>query len=193
MESGPEGEWFDQGRRVDVAGFEANDLRHHSATPLKRWWRENWFQPIARIGEVGNYEHVLKPADPLPDHFREVPTSRGHDTRRCRAGSKTFGLQPRRILGASNWPAISASHQPNRTLISDITADANGELFLYVNDAVLTLPGLTDMFYKNNSGKAKVTVTQVMADEIIPAPPAAGVQARLRDDSAKPGDRPGDD
>ena len=49
-----------------MAGFEADDLRQHSATPLKRWWWENWFQPIARIGEVGNYEHVLKPADPLP-------------------------------------------------------------------------------------------------------------------------------
>ena len=63
MEGGPDGEWFDQGRRVDVAGFSADSWRHYSATPLKRWWRENWFQPIARIGEVGNYEHVLKPAD----------------------------------------------------------------------------------------------------------------------------------
>ena len=45
--------------------------------------------------------------------------------------------------------------QPNRTLISDITANATGELFLYVNDAVLTLPGLTDVFYKNNSGRAR--------------------------------------
>lgn len=83
--------------------------------------------------------------------------------------------------------------RPNRTLISDITANATGELFLYVNDAVLTLPGLTDVFYKNNSGKAKVTVTRIMAEEIVPPPTAAGVQARLRDDSAKPGDRPGDD
>ena len=78
-------------------------------------------------------------------------------------------------------------------LISDITANATGELFLYVNDAVLTLPGLTDVFYKNNSGKAKVTVTRIMAEEIVPPPTAAGVQARLRDDSAKPGGRPGDD
>ena len=65
-----------------------------------------------------------------------------------------------------------------------------GELFLYVNDAVLTLPGLTDMFYKNNSGKAKVTVTRIVAEEIVPPPTAAGVQARLRDNSPKPGDQP---
>jgi hypothetical protein len=30
-------------------------------------------------------------------------------------------------------------------LISDITADATGELFIYVNDSVLTLPGRTNM------------------------------------------------
>src|SRR5262249_10093675 len=66
MENGPDGEWFDQGKRVDVLGFAADSWRHYSATLLKRWWRENWFQPIARVGEVGNCEHVLKPADPLP-------------------------------------------------------------------------------------------------------------------------------
>ena len=185
MESGPEGEWFDQGRRVDVAGFEADDLRHHSATPLKRWWRENWFQPIARIGEVGNYEHVLKPADPLPRV----------DFRKCRpqgdAHPPMSGLienirAPATTDFRSEQLACDqrARRQPNRTLISDITADANGELFLYVNDAVLTLPGLTDMFYKNNSGKAKVTVTQVMADEIIPAPPES-VQTHLQDGSVE--------
>ena len=78
MERGPDGEWFDQGRRVDVAGFAADDWHHYSATPLKRWWRENWFQPIARIGEVGNYEHVLRPAEPLPVvNFSKVPAGAG--------------------------------------------------------------------------------------------------------------------
>jgi hypothetical protein len=194
MEGGPEGEWFDQGRRVDVAGFEADDPRHYSAMPLKRWWRENWFQPIARIGEVGNYEHVLKPGAPLPlVDFKE-----------CRPQRDAHPPMPD-VIENIRTPATTdfrsdqlacdqrASRQPNRTLISDITADANGELFLYVNDAVLRLPGLTDVFYKNNSGKAKVTVTRIMAEEIVPPPTAAGVRARLRDDSAKRGDRPGTD
>ena len=58
--------------------------------------------------------------------------------------------------------------RPNRVLISDITADATGELFLYVNDAVLTLPGLVNVFYLNNSGTAKVTVEQILAEPIEP-------------------------
>jgi hypothetical protein len=57
--------------------------------------------------------------------------------------------------------------RPSRVLISDITADATGELFLYVNDAVLTWPGRTKMFYSNNRGTAKVTVTRILAPTII--------------------------
>ena len=70
MDAGVDGEWFDKGIRADVAGFSADNVRHYTASPLKRWWRENWFQPIARLGEVGNYEHVLQPVAPLPAiHF----------------------------------------------------------------------------------------------------------------------------
>ena len=125
MEGGPDGEWFDRGRRMDVAGFAADDWRHYSATPLKRWWRENWFQPIARIGEVGNNEHVLTPAAPLPVvNF----------SKKC----------PPRDLTPSVWDVITnistpaptpvklaqlqcdpGEPQPNRTLISDITANAD--------------------------------------------------------------------
>ena len=82
--------------------------------------------------------------------------------------------------------------RPNRTLISDITADATGELFLYVNDAVLLLPRLTKVFYENNSGRAKVTVTRMTADEIIRPAPEAGVEARLLDASGQRNERPRD-
>ena len=147
---------------------------------LKRWWRENWFQPIARIGEVGNYEHVLQPAAPLPS----VPFEK------CRPSMKA--LSGWEAIKETELPATAAFKQgqleceahpepgqpnqavfpirPNRTLISDITADATGELFLYVNDAVLMIPGLTEVFYQNNSGSAKVTVTRILATQVIDAP-----------------------
>ena len=66
-------------------------------------------------------------------------------------------------------PESGKNIQPNRVLISDLTADATGELFIYVNDAVLTFPGLTDVFYRNNSGTAKVTVKRILATPIIEA------------------------
>lgn len=38
---------------------------------------------------------------------------------------------------------------------------ANGEVFLYVNDTVLSLPWIYDLFYKNNHGSAKVRIEKV--------------------------------
>ena len=41
-----------------------------------------------------------------------------------------------------------------------LRATRDGELFLFVNDAVLGVPGLIDVFYRNNVGTADVTVTR---------------------------------
>jgi hypothetical protein len=38
------------------------------------------------------------------------------------------------------------------------TAQRGGELFLYVNDAVIGLPWVNDHYFKKNAGTAKVTV-----------------------------------
>jgi hypothetical protein len=38
------------------------------------------------------------------------------------------------------------------------TAQRGGELFLYVNDAVIGLPWVNDHYFKRNAGTAKVTV-----------------------------------
>jgi hypothetical protein len=174
-------DWFDKNVRTDVGGFAADGIRHYLASPLKRWWRENWFQPIARIGRLGNYEHVLQAAAPLPvvrfancsptedkhlsiwDAINDIPNPASEEFRRTQLACKTQG-----------------SVQPSRELISDITADATGELFIYVNDAVLMWPGLTDVFYKNNSGTATVTVTRILATPIIDAQGGVGETANLQ-------------
>jgi hypothetical protein len=168
MNAGVDGEWFDKDIHTDVAGFSADSVGHYLASPLKRWWRENWFQPVARLGEVGNYEHVLQPVAPLPvvrftscrppaekhlsvwDAIKDAPSPASAEFKKAQLECEA-----------------RAGLRPNRVLISDITADATGELFLYVNDAVLTLPGLTNVFFRNNSGTAKVTVTRILATPII--------------------------
>ncbi len=66
-------------------------------------------------------------------------------------------------MADANWQTL----RPNRVLISDITADVTGELFLYVNEAVLTFPGLTNVFYRGNAETAKVTVKRILAEPII--------------------------
>jgi hypothetical protein len=43
---------------------------------------------------------------------------------------------------------------------SPIRATRDGELFIFVNDAVIGIPGLYDFFYRNNGGSADLVVTR---------------------------------
>jgi uncharacterized protein (DUF2235 family) len=53
------------------------------------------------------------------------------------------------------------SAEERRELVADLRARRSGELFLYVNDAVVGVPRLVDHFYANNRGEATVTVTRL--------------------------------
>jgi hypothetical protein len=170
LNEGPEGEWFDKGRRTDAAGFAADGRIHLAASPLKRWWRENWFQPIARIGEVGNYEHALQPVAPLPLLRPDATCPAAHEKRQAAWSHDIRSPAPPEFKQAQIECDDRLGIRPSRVLISDITADATGELFLYVNDAVLALPRRMNPFYPNNSGTAKVSVTRILATETIDAP-----------------------
>jgi len=63
-----------------------------------------------------------------------------------RGTSETF-LDPRLVPGA-----------PTETYRATFVAERSGEVFLYVNDAVLGLPWLNDLFYANNKGTAKISM-----------------------------------
>ncbi len=43
----------------------------------------------------------------------------------------------------------------------------DGELFLYVNEAVVGVPGLSDFFYRNNHGEAEVTIVKMPKDKPV--------------------------
>lgn len=55
-------------------------------------------------------------------------------------------------------PVKTKSAGPQTSYKDTIRTERSGELFLYVNDAVIGLPFLSEVFYRNNVGKAKVTV-----------------------------------
>jgi hypothetical protein len=54
-------------------------------------------------------------------------------------------------------PHLKRGGDPN-TYYDEFTAERDGELFLYVNDAVLSLPFLSSVFYRNNHGSAKISL-----------------------------------
>jgi len=65
-----------------------------------------------------------------------------------------------RIGGKGGEESFLDPDRTDKLLINErITATRDGELFLFVNDAVLGIPGLYGVFYRNNRGTTKVTVT----------------------------------
>jgi len=122
------------------------------------------------------YEIAITMTDPWEDDERSVTpvgyrTSTSEPSKRWR-GYATIFL--RRILfrpwyrliarvgqtGVDEYfldPAPVPSTDP-QVYKARFTADRSGEIFLYVNEAVIGLPGLSNWFYRDHKGKAKVTV-----------------------------------
>jgi hypothetical protein len=66
--------------------------------------------------------------------------------------------------GTDEYPLENAgvvTADPTRTLVSEITARSDGELFIFVNDAVFAAPRRWHFTYGNNEGTAVVTVEPV--------------------------------
>jgi hypothetical protein len=153
-------DWFDKAIWADVRGFPTDRIHHYVALPLKRWWTKNWFQPIARVGRKGNFEYALEPDQPLPDvplRSCDAPTEPGTNV------SDPASTATRQAVKYCGGRILV----PARKLVAEFTPRIGGELFMYVNDALLLWPQKTDLFYRNNSGSARVVISPVLAPEII--------------------------
>jgi uncharacterized protein (DUF2235 family) len=154
-------DWFDKAIWTDVRGFPTDRFHHYLALPLKRWWTKNWFQPVVRVGGKGNFEYALEPQHPLPDvplRNCDAPEEPGTNV------SDPASLATRRAVKQCNGRSLT----PARKLVAEFTPRNSGELFFFVNDAVLLWPQLGDFFYRNNSGTARVVISPVLAPAIIP-------------------------
>jgi hypothetical protein len=74
-------------------------------------------------------------------------------------GADEYPLDPdtRPVLAGQ----VPAPADTGDELIAEIKARRSGELFLYVNDAVLGLPRIASAFYGNNGGRAQVDVARL--------------------------------
>jgi uncharacterized protein (DUF2235 family) len=115
------GDWRDHDIPTDVNGFASHNLNLLIGLPMRRWWTQNWFKPIAQIGKVGNDQYMLGSPD------------------------TTESSTP----GAAN------------KVVTEIVARSDGELFIFVNDAVVMIPGLLRHFYENNQGTGTITVERI--------------------------------
>jgi uncharacterized protein (DUF2235 family) len=179
--------WFDQTIMSGVNGFELYDWAHLAGLPLRRWYNADWFQPVLRIGARGDAElpleeinvmpgdelpRPLKPTDPEDEAKRPIrveETDEGKangDLVRTLTNLKCDEPIPNALLPAARdiWRKQGLANR----MVADFVAAESGEVFLYVNDAAQVLPflGPLKLFYKNNSGTAKVTMQR------MPLPPA---------------------
>ena len=147
------GNWFDRTTRADVGGITSSTTTHSAGTLMKRWWREDWFKPIARIGRPGNDEYVLEPIAPFkPSNYLNA----------AKVTSEAF----EKISPSKAEQLMSSDPTPDerKTLVAEFTAKTSGGLYLYVNDAVILWPKKIDLFYSNNLGTGILTVERMMPD-----------------------------
>jgi uncharacterized protein (DUF2235 family) len=63
--------------------------------------------------------------------------------------------------GATGGEEVFLDPDPEDGSIEEVIRPTRkGELFVFVNDAVIGIPGLYDFFYRNNEGAAKLTITR---------------------------------
>lgn len=179
--------FFDRTIPSGAGGFTDDLWRHRFALPIRRWWRADWFQPIARIGAAGVHEWPLVAVDgrtappagqrPKPVDGAPPPCSSPSEKGGTAAAiayepapaelTLVPGTPPLGMLGeipdGPAWTAAIAEHHA-RCLRSDFvakfTAPASGTLRLYLNDAVIAVPFLPPFtgFYRNNRGAATVEI-----------------------------------
>jgi hypothetical protein len=176
--------FFDQTIMTDIAGFKDVSWRHLLAWPIRRWWTADWFQPIAKIGRTGSEAWALVSADgdtaieagkdiagqKIPKHFYEDAdyAARLKELNSGGAGKNPAKLAVNEKIPGSELPAakkIREKYQLRRTYVSNFTAPGDGELILYVNDAIAAIPftKIFTWFYDNNTGKAKVTIKRLVS------------------------------
>jgi uncharacterized protein (DUF2235 family) len=152
--------WFDRDIPTDVTGFPTDSSRHWSARLLTRWWNQPWFKPIARIGRFGNDEYVLDPIDDIAPLVRPRCLDALHMPSNLPIGTKIDETLAEQINDCEPVP------NDRKILNSVIKANSDGELFLYVNDAVISIPGYGTQFFDNNSGTATVRVVRLTSDAV---------------------------
>jgi hypothetical protein len=151
--------FFDQTIVTDAAGFKDNSPVFIVTWFVRRWLTADWFQPVARIGNTGIDAWPLVSAD----GDTAVPTGKDRDGNEIPRNVYPSRLDPDGKIPQDELKAandIRANLNLRKIYVSNFIAPNDGELFLYVNDALIAVPFLKTFagFYKNNTGKAKVTV-----------------------------------
>ncbi|TDF80254.1 DUF2235 domain-containing protein [Pseudomonas sp. H9] len=141
--------WSDKNTPANPGGYEC-PLKFPTSWviavsgPALRHTDQPWFQTMVRIGANGtdSYALPIRPASGLPPKY-------------CDNGGPTITKWPK----AWRCPPDAVPVEGGRVFNSTFTAQADGPLFFYVNEAV-SFPFFTTYLYSNNQGCARITVSE---------------------------------
>ena len=144
--------WTDNGIPASPQGVRPQNVTGMMtlAVPLRRTLTQPWFKLIARIGDIGTDEYPLDPNPFVAWNADEGRTKVGEGRDTC-----------------SGPPPSLEPNTEGKVFETQFVARSSGELFLYVNDAVVVPPWTT--FYCNNGGVARVAVQRVLPATTQPA------------------------
>ena len=129
-----------EGLNLQASGW-LTKLKMGLAVPLRRHLGQPWFMPMVRIGPAWTQTYPLDPKPPLA-------SSPGNNASSSNACDET----------ATRFPSVGALGQH---YTAEIVARSGGELFVYVNDAIVGWPLAVDHFYRNNTGVGCIAVERI--------------------------------
>jgi len=183
-----EAPWFDGTTMTGVNGYPSHDMEQYKRLPLRRLLGADWFQPVARVGSKWLNEQPLEAIN--------VKETRS-PVRLDATGASNGNLNSLGQLDPIPQDMLADAGQVWRSegltdhIVAEFIAPDSGELFFYVNDAVQIFPqllpesmvpswlmviqGPPDLFYRNNTGTAKISVQRLPT----PALPSAKTTSPL--------------
>ena len=133
--------------RTGIA-VEGNGAKYHIAIKATSQWRDDGIP-----SQLGGFYSTDAPA-----WYQRVLFMLGVPLRR-ELTRPWFRLVLR--YGATGGEEVFLDPDPEDGTIEEVIRPTRkGELFVFVNDAVVGIPGLYDVFYRNNEGGGKLTVTR---------------------------------
>ena len=161
-------DWKDAGKVADVNGLvDGTPFKMYFATLIRRHIFSHWYQPMTRIDnnlfDIYPLEHTsailpewvtsdMLKAEPLEETIVSS-TETGNNQKIASTDTKFRCKQ------------IIVENKPRRVLCTIIKPKRSGELFLFVNDAILFTPNFPHNFYSNNQGYATVSIVALSSND----------------------------
>ncbi|WP_298351574.1 DUF2235 domain-containing protein [Rhodoblastus sp.] len=147
----------DQTVYAPPAGFKACGWAFRAGLPFRRWWRADWFAPIAQIGERAAAEFPLTPINGVLPRPSTSARDRIEVEKRL-ALDEPYTAAPGADRARQELLAMQAGED---TFVARFAAPARGRLYVYVNDVLPAFLGLKfTAFYENNAGRADIAITR---------------------------------